>query len=260
LGRRLGQHFLKDPRILDRIVEALEPTSADVVLEVGTGAGDLTRRLADRVGIVHSIELDRVLFETLTHIDLKQNIKLYHGDALKFDWHDVTGHGPFKVIGNLPYYITSPLIDRALIPPCPEVIVFLVQAEVAGRLAAAPGTKAFGALSVGVRATANVEKLFTVKPGSFTVPPRVSSAVVRLRPRKTPLVSAGDRAAFRRFVNSLFSMRRKQLQRALKARELPEGLDVDRLLDRIGVDPAKRAESLTVEEFVTLFGETNSVD
>lgn len=255
MGKRLGQHFLKDPRILDRIVDAIDPDPGDVVLEIGTGQADLTKRLAATVSEVVSIETDIRLSQRLNSMHLRDNIKLVEGDALKIDWHEVIHNRSFKVIGNIPYYITSPLIEKALLPPRPAVVVYMMQAEVASRLVASPGTKEFGAITVGVKAVASVEKLFSVKPGSFVVPPRVDSAVVRLIPLDEPALEEEERPGFRKFVNALFSKRRKQIRGIIReyAGKSVEG--AERVLADVGVEPMARPETLEITQFVALFRE-----
>ncbi len=260
MGKRLGQHFLKDPSILDRIVEGLEPELHDIVLEVGTGEADLTQRLAQRVNEVNTIETDPLLLQQLKSRDFKDNINIVAGDALKIDWHEVIHSRPFKVIGNIPYYITSPLIEKALIAPRPSVIVFLMQAEVADRLVAVPGSKTFGSISVGVRSVANVEKLFEVKPGAFVVPPKVDSAVVRFTPLETPWVSEGERKDFRTFVNSLFSRRRKQIRGIIRDVSKKSTMVAETALNKVGIDHAARPETLGIPQFVELFRELRRVD
>jgi 16S rRNA (adenine1518-N6/adenine1519-N6)-dimethyltransferase len=235
--RRLGQHFLNDPTILARIVDALEPVAGERVLEIGPGQGSLTRALLARGLTVLAIEKDRALAERLTH----QGINVVLGDALKVDWPRVA-----KVVGNIPYYITSPLLEKALTTPLPERVVFLVQLEVADRLAAKPGSKIYGALSVGVQAICRVEKLFTVAPGAFKPPPQVRSAVVRLTPLAAPLIMPEEVAPFRRFVTGCFSKRRKQLKNAV-----PGMGDAD--FQALGLDPQMRPERLSPEMFVRLW-------
>ena len=234
--RRLGQHFLGDPKILDRIVDALDPIPGETVLEIGPGKGSLTEALLARGLTVVAIEKDRDLAAALA----RNNLTVVEGDALRIQWPRVP-----KIVGNIPYYITSPLIDKALTPPLPERVVFLVQAEVADRLAAEPGSKIYGALSVGVQAVCRVEKLFTVAPGSFKPPPKVRSAVVRLTPRAVPLVTPGEIASLRTFVTGCFSKRRKQLKNAV-----PGMSETD--LRALGFDPAIRPERLAPEDFVKL--------
>ncbi|MGH7568726.1 MAG: 16S rRNA (adenine(1518)-N(6)/adenine(1519)-N(6))-dimethyltransferase RsmA [Gemmatimonadales bacterium] len=272
---RLGQHFLADPRLLRRIAATLDPTPSDVVLEIGPGKGGLTDVLAPAVGRVIAIERDRRLAYECGVRNAEcgvTNVEIVLGDALKLDWHVLLGshvavpHSAFrtphwKIVGNIPYNITSPLIAKALTPPLPERIVFLVQREVAERVAARPGTKPYGALSVGVQALARVERLFTIGRGAFRPPPRVESAVLRLTPLALPLVAPEEVAPLRTFVTACFTRRRKQLANAVlvavaggvgsggagssRARVV-EGLRA------LGLDPAARPETLEPGMFVRL--------
>jgi 16S rRNA (adenine1518-N6/adenine1519-N6)-dimethyltransferase len=267
VGRRLGQHFLTDPSILDRIVEAIDPHPTDIVLEIGPGRGSLTERLTPKVARVIGIEKDRELGSVLGAASARTvgehgNVSVVVGDALRTDWHaELSRTGPatpfppmtFKVVGNIPYYITSPLIDKALTPPLPERIVFLVQREVADRLAAAPGTKTYGALTVGVQAAATVERLFVVRAGAFHPPPAVDSAVVRITPREHPLVPHEHRQAFRIFVQQVFSQRRKQLGGILRHATGRDALTVDAALEALGVDATARPERLAPSAFAQLY-------
>lgn len=262
MGRRLGQHFLTDPAILDRIVAALRPTLADTVLEIGAGRGSLTHRLAAKVGRVIALERDPGLMGDLrsglvggTGDSVVENVALVEADALAIDWHGLLDEvtAPFKVIGNIPYYITSPLIDKALTPPVPRVIVMLVQRDVADRLAAQPGGKTYGALSVGVQSVAQVERMFTVKPGSFQPPPKVDSTVVRITPLSDPLVALSEREPFRGFVTALFSQRRKQLGRGIRGICGGSREQVAQALRDSGFDATQRAEALPAAEIVRLF-------
>ncbi len=260
MGRRLGQHFLFDPAILDRIVDALEPSDQDIVIEIGPGLGTLTERLAGRVRRVIAIEKDRELAKKLreTFAPLTGNVSVVEGDALELDWHglvaEATVPGGYKVTGNIPYAITSPLIEKALTPPLPGVVVFLVQREVAERVAAEPGSKAYGGLSVGVQAVARAERLFMVRAGAFKPPPKVDSAVVRLTPLPDPLVAPREHAEFRRFVTALFGRRRKQLGGAIRGVTGRERADVEAELVRLGIEPTVRGEMLPPADFVRLFG------
>lgn len=267
MPRPLGQHFLTDPAILDRIVDAIGPAPHDVVLEIGPGTGTLTRRLAPRVGHVVAIERDRRLAAALRTPDpsippLPANVTVIEGDALALDWHQTltaalgqrpTAKGQWKIIGNIPYYVTSPLIERALQPPWPAVVVFLVQREVADRVVAAPGGRTYGAISVGVQAAARAERLFVVKAGAFRPPPKVDSAVLRLTPRTDPVVADVERAPFRAFVVGLFGQRRKQLVRALREASGLSASDAAAACAAAAVLPTARPETLSVTDFARLF-------
>ena len=265
MGRRLGQHFLFDPAILDRIVDALEPSDKDIVIEIGPGLGTLTERLAARVRRVIAIEKDRELARKLRETGsgkrealapLPGNVSVVEGDALELDWHGLVAEAPFpvKITGNIPYAITSPLIEKALTPPLPWLVVFLVQREVADRVAAEPGSKVYGGLSVGVQTVARAERLFTVRAGAFKPPPRVDSAVVRFTPMPDPLVAPRDHAEFRRFVTALFGRRRKQLRGAIRGVTGRERADVEAELVQLGIEPTVRCETLPPADFVRLFG------
>lgn len=247
--RRLGQHFLADPRILARIADALEAGPDDTVLEIGPGYGGLTAALATRAGQVIAIEKDRELVPSLR--TRFPGVKVVEGDALDLDWHDLLPSS-FLLAGNIPYNITSPLLDKALVPPRPRRIVFLVQKEVADRVTAKPGTSEYGALSVGIQSVAHAERLFTVAAGAFQPRPKVDSAVLRLTPLAQPLVSDAERESFRAAVVGLFSYRRKQLLRGV--RELT-GWGASRagdLLQSAAISPTVRPEVLAPTDFVRL--------
>jgi 16S rRNA (adenine1518-N6/adenine1519-N6)-dimethyltransferase len=247
--RRFGQHFLSDPRLLARIADAVGATPDDTVLEIGPGPGGLTTALLERAGRVVAIEKDRDLAALLRR--QLPRLELVVGDALEEDWHALGGPGAL-VAGNIPYNITTPLIDKALLPPRPRRVVFLVQKEVADRVSAAPGSEAYGALSVGVQAVASGERLFIVPAGAFMPRPKVDSAVLRLTPLATPLVPDDLIGTFRRLVVGLFSFRRKQLARGL--RELT-GFAPDQAqstLDQAGIDPTVRPEVLDPAAFYRL--------
>lgn len=251
--KRFGQHFLNHRAILDRIAEALDAGPGDLVLEIGPGRGALTEALVARGARVSAIEKDRDLIPLVR--ERVPAARIVEGDALELDWRDAAGAlpgEPLLVAGNIPYNITSPLLDRALAPPRPLRIVFLVQKEVADRLAAAPGSKTYGALTVGVGAVARIERLFGVPAGAFVPAPKVDSAVIRLVPLADPLVPDAHRAAFRREVVGLFGFRRKQLGRAF--RELT-GWSVEQTGDalaRAGLDPTVRPETLAGADFARL--------
>lgn len=251
--KSLGQHFLRHRAILDRIVAALELPPGALVLEIGPGEGTLTERLLAAGARVTAIEKDADLVPGLQA--RFPELRLAHRDALTLDWRTAAGAGVGEslfVAGNIPYNITSPLLDKALEPPRPTRIVFLVQKEVADRVAASPGNSTYGALSIGVQSVAAVERLFTVPAGAFHPPPKVDSAVIRLTPLETPLVTDDRLPAFRRLVVGLFGFRRKQLLRGL--RELT-GWPAERLepvLAAAGINGTQRPETVAPEGFVRL--------
>ena len=241
---------MSDPRILGRIADAVGATETDTVLEIGPGKGALTAQLLERAGRVFAIEKDRELVPSL--VSRFSSLVLAEGDALELDWHALVG-GPFIVAGNIPYNITSPLIDKALTPPRPARVVYLVQKEVAERVVASPGIKAYGALSVGVQAVCRAEKLFTVPKGAFFPVPKVDSALLRMTPLAEPLIGDAEVEPFRRFVVGMFGFRRKQLVRALREHL---GLDAEQgsaIVATVGFDPRMRGEELSPGEFVKLF-------
>jgi len=261
--KSLGQHFLSDVGILGRIADALNLSPGETVLEIGPGRGDLTRQLLDRGARVVAIEKDERLAQQLKAWDVGSGtlLNVVNSDALNVDWSELvattespTSHlpRPFSVVGNIPYYITSPLLEKALTPPLPSRIVFLVQKEVADRIVAPPGSRTYGALSVGIQATCTVEKLFVVKAGAFRPPPKVDSAVIRLTPLGQPLVPVEQGTAFRRFVVAAFGQRRKQLRNVLaKVTGRPAAAVADEIR-ALGFDPQSRPETLSPADFARL--------
>ncbi len=240
--RRLGQHFLHDPRLLARIAAATGAGSGDTVLEIGPGPGGLTAALVATGARVVAIERDTDLLGPLRA--RLPAVTVAEGDALLLDWHALAGADRFIIAGNIPYNITSPLIDKALEAPLPLRVVFLVQEEVAARVAAGAGEEAYGALSVGVQAVARVERLFGIPAGAFVPPPRVDSAVIRLTPLDHPLIPPEAGRSFRALVVGLFGYRRKQMLRGV--REFT-GWPADRAaaaLERAGIAQGVRVETV----------------
>lgn len=252
--KRLGQHFLFDPNILRRIADSLEAQPGDTVLEIGPGPGGLTTQLARLPVRLVAIEKDQDLIPSLR--SRFPQLELIEGDALDLDWHAVAGPGPVRIVGNIPYNITSPLLEQALQPPRPGKIVFLVQKEVAERVAAPAGGAEYGALSVGVQSVARVERLFTVPAGAFKPRPKVDSAVLRLTPLVQPLIADAEVVSFRRFVVGLFGFRRKQLVRGLRElTDAPPDLALQ-WLSTAGIEPTTRPQELSPADFVRLYRAT----
>ncbi|MEW6726105.1 MAG: 16S rRNA (adenine(1518)-N(6)/adenine(1519)-N(6))-dimethyltransferase RsmA [Bacillota bacterium] len=257
--KALGQNFLLARGVTEKIVAAAGIAPGDVVVEIGPGLGVLTRALAEAGARVLAVELDRTLLPVLEEtLQGLAGVELLHADALQLDYAAVLRERhlapPFKVVANLPYYITSPLIAKFLEnEPRPAVMVLMMQKEVAERLVAAPGTKDYGALSVLVQFYTEPRVVCRVAPGNFFPPPKVHSAVVRLNLRDRPAVEVADAAAFFRLVRAAFSQRRKMLPKALEAAGL--GLAKQQwaaLAETAGIDPARRGETLTLDEFARL--------
>ena len=250
--KSLGQHFLTDRRILARIADALQLTGTETVLEIGPGRGALTDLLVERAGRLIAIEVDRALAAMLRERYARRgNVLVAEADVLEVDLGALAA-GPYVLAGNVPYYITTPILFHALVPPRPERAVYLVQREVADRLSAAPGSKEYGALTVNVAAVAHAATLFRVPAGAFAPPPRVESAVVRITPRETPLVSPAEERPFRLLVQGAFGMRRKQMRRVLRSLYSLDVPAADALLARAAIEGEVRPETLSPEDFARL--------
>lgn len=250
--KSLGQHFLNDRRILGRIADALQLKGGETVLEIGPGRGALTDILAERAGRLIAVEVDRALAALLRERYARRgNVLIAEADVLELSLGELAA-GPFVLVGNVPYYITTPILFHALQPPRAERAVYLVQREVADRLSAAPGTKEYGALTVNVAAVARAETLFKVPAGAFTPPPKVESAVVRITPLATPLVTPEEERPFRLLVQGAFGMRRKQMRRVLRSLRALDAESADAILHTTGIDPMARPETLTPAQFVAL--------
>ena len=252
--KKFGQHFLSDQRILTAIVDALAPTMQDTVVEVGPGRGSLTDILAERSGRVVAVEIDRALAAQLRgRYRDRSNVEILEGDFLETDVPAIVGED-YLLIGNVPYYITTPIVFKSLDPPIPRRSVFLVQREVAERMAAHADTESYGALSVNLAAVANVEQVLGVPAKAFQPPPKVDSAVVRLTPRAQPLMPIESLAAFRVFVQAAFGLRRKQMVRVLRTVRGLSPEQAGALLERAGIESSARPEVISPEKFATLFG------
>ena len=251
--KKFGQHFLDDRAILSRIVDAVAPTRDDTVVEIGPGRGSLTEILAERAGKVIAIEIDRALSEKLRQrYPGTGRVSIVQADVLESDLHAIAG-SDFLLIGNVPYYITTPIIFKALEPPIPRRSAFLVQREVGERMAARENDESYGALSVNVAAVAQVELLFDVPPEAFRPPPKIWSSVVKLVPREIPLVPPASLAPFRTFVQNCFGMRRKQIQKVLRSVRDVSTEQIATTLSRVGIDAAARPENISPKQFAQLF-------
>jgi 16S rRNA (adenine1518-N6/adenine1519-N6)-dimethyltransferase len=251
----LGQRFLVDRDVLRTIVDASELSPADDVLEVGPGPGVLTAELAERARSVTAVEIDErmvaVLADTLAGRD---NVKIVRADALVVDLYEVGERPPTRIVANLPYQITTPLLERFIGDDRrPPLVVVLVQEEVARRIVATPSSaKERGFLSVFVQSFAEARIVRRVPPSAFRPAPKVSSAVVALRTREQPAFAPLDRSAFLRLVSDAFRHRRKQLRGALGHEA---GIAPDRAvaaLEVSGIEPRRRAEELSMDEWVAL--------
>ena len=250
--KSLGQHFLTDRRILGRIADALHLTGSETVLEIGAGRGALTDILADRAGRLIAIEYDRALADILRQRYAKRgHVLIAEADVLEISLGELAA-GPYVLVGNVPYYITTPILFHALVPPRADRSVYLVQKEVADRLCARPGTKEYGALTVNVGAVARAESLFKVPAGAFNPPPKVDSAVVRITPLGEPLVTPAEERPFRLLVQGAFGMRRKQMRRVLRSLYSVSADVADAVLAATGIDPEVRPETLSPEQFAAL--------
>lgn len=245
MPQKLGQHFLTNAHILERIAVAVCPEGEDLVIEIGPGRGALTEKLLRRAARVVAIEVDSSLVEHLrTKFAGEPRLEIVHGDILTTD---LGQWGLAPVAGNLPYYITSPILEKAVRLDIPR-IVFLIQKEVAERLVALPGHREYGYLTLQTSLFADTRLLFDVKPGSFRPPPQVDSAVVLLTPHGRHL-DVGDREAFLRFLRHCFRQKRKTLRNNLA------GVYGKELIDA-WPEAGLRAEQIPLEQFAAMFRRT----
>ncbi|MBL6749194.1 MAG: 16S rRNA (adenine(1518)-N(6)/adenine(1519)-N(6))-dimethyltransferase RsmA [Nevskia sp.] len=248
--KRFGQHFLHDPQVIGRILRAINPQPDDTLVEIGPGLGALTVPLLQRVQRLHVVEIDR---DVVPHLRAAcgdaPGLELHLADALKFDFGSLAAPGrPLRLVGNLPYNISTPLLFRLLgYSGLVRDMHFMLQKEVVDRITAAPGSGDYGRLTVTLAARAAAEMLFEVGPGAFRPPPRVVSAVVRITPRPAPF-ALRDAAVYDRVVTAAFGQRRKTLANALR------GLLPAAEIAAAGIDPGARAETLAPEQFARLAG------
>ena len=252
--KALGQHFLIDNSILNRIAAAAALTLEDVVLEVGSGLGSLTRRLVQQAGRVVAVEMDSALAASLSErLGTPANLTVVEADARTVDIASLVGkETPYKVVANLPYYAANPIIRRFLeLEPKPLLMVVMVQREVAQSMVASPGET--GILSVAVQYYAVPSLVCNVPPRAFRPPPKVTSSVVKLRLRESPAVAVADPEAFFTLVRAGFSASRKQLRNSLGHGLGISGEEAGQLLASVGVDGKRRAETLSLEEWARTY-------
>jgi 16S rRNA (adenine1518-N6/adenine1519-N6)-dimethyltransferase len=243
--KRFGQHFLTSRHYLDRIVAEVAPRADDSMVEIGPGTGILTAELATRIQRLHVVEIDRDLARGLRERYPAGEVIVHEEDALEFDFASLPS--PLRVVGNLPYNISTPLLFHvAAVAERVRDCVFLLQKEVVERMVASPGTADYGRLSVMLQYRFRMALAFTVPPGAFTPPPKVDSAVVHMAPLDAGRLRADDDVKFARVVAASFEQRRKTLRNALRA------LVSDAAFEAASIDPRRRGETLSVEEFVRL--------
>ncbi|MBI3716386.1 MAG: 16S rRNA (adenine(1518)-N(6)/adenine(1519)-N(6))-dimethyltransferase RsmA [Betaproteobacteria bacterium] len=243
--KRFGQHFLTDRHYIERIVRAIAPQAGDTMVEIGPGPGALTEPLLEQLAHLHAVEIDRDLAAALRERFGADRLSLHQADALAFDFSPL---GPgFRAVGNLPYNISTPfLFHLAGYADRLRDAVFMLQKEVVDRMVAAPASEAYGRLSVMLQVRFQMKRLFDVPPGAFTPPPKVDSAIVRMVPLPDTRLRGRDEALFARMVTAGFGQRRKTLANTLKL--FLSAADIE----AAGIDPKRRAETLSVAEFVTL--------
>jgi 16S rRNA (adenine1518-N6/adenine1519-N6)-dimethyltransferase len=249
--KRFGQNFLVSHGVIQKIISAVAPRDGDTVVEIGPGLGALTYPLLEHIKHLHVVEIDRDLIARLRDRVPEEQLSIYEGDALEFDFSTLKGDGRLKIVGNLPYNISSPLLFH--LAGFAELVYdmhFMLQKEVVDRMVAAPGSGDFGRLSVMLQYRFQMARLFIVPPGSFNPPPKVDSAVVRMIPIDFAKVGADstahDHAHFAKLVATAFSQRRKMLRNTLR-----ELCTEQQMLDA-GITPTARAEEIGVAEFVRL--------
>lgn len=250
--KSLGQNFLHDPNTLEKIVEMAELTPDSTVLEIGPGTGNLTQVLAEQAGRLTAIELDDRLVPLLREAFVDQpHVEIIHGDILDIDLVGVIGTGPYTVVANLPYYITSAILRHLLeTEHHPQRIVITVQREVAERIVAEPGD--MSVLAVSVQFYGQPEIVMRLKPSVFWPRPDVESAVLRIDVHDQPQVDVPDTTLFFRVVRAGFSQKRKQLRNSLSGGLRISKAQADDLLHTGGIDPQRRAETLSLEEWAAL--------
>jgi len=249
--KSLGQHFLHDAGVIERIVRTIHPRAGEHLVEIGPGQGALTFPLLSRHGSLTAIEFDRDLIEPLTtRAAAYGTLNLIHANVLAVDFTALAAGGPIRLVGNLPYNLSSPILFHALAHAaggtCITEMTFMLQKEVVERVAAAPGSKVYGRLGVILQAWCEVNALFDIKPDAFHPPPKVDSALVHLRPKPAAMVGINDSERFAHLVRAAFGQRRKTLRNALSGVCTPDQFAA------AAIDAGTRAEQVSVAGFIRL--------
>lgn len=244
--KRFGQHFLHDSNVIQKLIYEINPKQTENIVEIGPGLGALTFPLLEEVNKLHVVEIDRDIIQRLKNMDNKKLI-IHETDALEHNFDELANREALRVVGNLPYNISTPLIFHLLKSASNiQDMHFMLQNEVVQRITAKPGSKTFGRLSVMVQYYCNTEYLFFVGPESFDPPPKVDSAILRLTPWKEPQLKAKNEESLSKVVAQAFSMRRKTLRNNLKK------MLTNEQIESIEINPSARAETLSVRDFIKL--------
>jgi 16S rRNA (adenine1518-N6/adenine1519-N6)-dimethyltransferase len=254
--KRWGQHFIVDRNILSKVIRTAGLEKGDMVLEIGPGLGEMTLALARQVQKVIAVEIDRKLVKILKEKTADfSNVMVIEGDILKINFEHLypQGHQQLKVVANLPYQISTPLLflfieSRDLF----STFTLMLQREVAERMIASPGRKDYGPLSIFTQSVSDLSIQFYIKPSAFFPPPKVESAVIRMVWKEKPLVRLEEEDWFKRVVKGCFSYRRKRLINALRHADLLLPEDLEERIEKIGIDSGRRPETLTIQEFARL--------
>lgn len=256
-SKRLGQHFIFNEDILEKIAHKCELSPEDIVVEIGAGTGSLTQILSKYAGKVIAIELDRRLIPSLQERFENTNVEIVQADALKFDYAGIseTYGRKIKITGNLPFSITSPLLFKLMqIHNCIELMVIMVQREVGERICSPPGSRKYGILSILCRLYWKIERLFIVEECSFYPQPSVKACVIRFLPNPHPALSEINAEKITALIKKVFAKRRKMLKNSIIDRpETPEGKALIRKISEAGIDPTLRPEDLSHEDFIRIY-------